>query len=261
MKDIQKSKPKICIPIQKVGIEGLKLLIFVLKKNNEIQHSVADVDIFVDLDENAKGIHMSRLVECAHLSAEKILSVESIEKFTYEILIKSEATRAELIFKFPYFIKKRAPVSKKLSLVHSNIEMSFIIYLNGKNESFLSVETIVTSLCPCSKEISDYGAHNQRSKVTVKGKHDIGEKFWIEDIIQIIEQNSSSQMYSILKRKDEKFVTERAYENPNFVEDSARSIYQNILNELKFSEFTVKVVNEESIHLHNAVAYLSYNGE
>lgn len=259
MKDIQKEIPKICIPIQKVGIQNLKLPIFVLEKGNTTQHSVADVDVFVDLEGSSKGIHMSRLIECAHDSVYGILCEQTIEKYAHDILIKSEAKRAELTFKFPYFIKKLSPLTKKSGYIHCDVEMTFINHLNKQNESFLSVEVLTTSLCPCSKEISDYGAHNQRSKIHICGKHkEFVEKFWIEDIVKIIEKNSSSHMYSILKRPDEKYVTEKAYENPKFVEDSSREIFQAILNKDKFSEFEIKVINEESIHLHNAAAIMKY---
>ena len=261
MKDIQKTVPIITIPIMRVGIQNFKLPIFVLEMLGSVQHTVADVDVFVNLDKNKKGIHMSRLIECAHKTTLGILSDTTIELFARDILVKSEADRAEIIFRFPYFIKKQAPISKMEGFVHANVEISFVNYLNHTNESFLKVEMLTTSLCPCSKEISKFGAHNQRSRITVSGKNKNKNKIWIEDVIKIIEENSSSQMYSILKRPDEKFVTEQAYENPKFVEDSSRQIFQTIYDTKRFSKFKVKVVNEESIHMHNAVAIIEYNGE
>ena len=260
MKDVQKDMPKVNVPIQKVGITGLKLPISVRKKNDyyQFQSTIADIDAFVDLDKNSKGIHMSRLIIGIHESTLNVIDQTVIGKIAKQILIDSGASRAELIYRFPYFIGKLAPVSKKLGIIHCDVKMSFIYYQNNSFETGLEVKCITTSLCPCSKEISKYGAHNQRSKITVSGKNIENEYIWIEDIVKLIEKNSSSEMYSVLKRPDEKYVTEQAYENPNFVEDSCRNIYQDILDTKVFSEFVVRVENEESIHLHNAVAEISY---
>lgn len=258
MKDIQKNIPNLKIPIKQVGITDLKLPISISQQKGSYQNTIANVDVFVNLNMNAKGIHMSRLIEGAHDSLMTILNENVIKKIIDNILIESDASRAEICYKFPYFIEKEAPISKKKGLIPYNIETKFITTNKKEYRTFISIKVISTSLCPCSKEISKYGAHNQRSIITFAGKYNSNIRLWFEEIIDIIEKNSSCEIYSILKRPDEKFVTEKAYENPNFVEDSSRKIYKEFLEKNLFSWFEVKVMNEESIHCHNACAILTH---
>ena len=253
MQDIQKEQPKHKIPIQTVGIKNLKLPIFISQKEGGKQHTVADISVYVDVDSNSKGTHMSRLQIGVQKFADYQLNKDLLINISEYIKQKCEATRCSLIYKFPYFIKKIAPVSREPGSIHCDV----IFNLTNDNSDYCKFNIIVitttTSLCPCSKEISDGGAHNQRSKIKLKCCLDNGHFIWIEDLVKIAEECSSCEIYSVLKRPDEKFVTEKAYNNPNFVEDMVRALY-NKMKVLPLRKFEIEVENEESIHIHNAFA-------
>jgi len=253
--DMQNSKSEFCIPIKRVGIKDFKLPIFIIQKNNNFQHTISDIDIFVDLNGDNKGINMSRLPIGLQSYVGAPLSSAVINKIASDIRVASEATRCQIIYRFPYFINKISPVSKLNGLVHYNVVFDLT---NTKDlvEFCISVESTGTSLCPCSKEISEkQGAHNQRSKVLVKCEIDFEKEYlWIEDIVDVIESCYSCQVYSILKRPDEKHVTMEAYNNPKFVEDMGRELAHKFdnLDVDSIINFDIQVTNEESIHQHDA---------
>lgn len=258
--DMQKSNSCINIAIQRVGITDLKMPIYISEKGGGVQHTVAKIDVFVDLDACSKGTHMSRLAIGIHKFMDHQLNATLLADIAQYIRYKLEAKTAEVIYKFPYFIKKIAPESKEPGLVFHDIIFDLTSEDNEpKNSKFkMSIETTATSLCPCSKEISDYSAHNQRSKIKLTVIPKNGAFVWIEDLVKISETCSSCEVFSALKRVDEKHVTERAYSNPKFVEDMVREIYQALQARDDLSWFKVEVTNEESIHQHNAYARMEY---
>lgn len=255
MIDVQKNQPIYKIPIYRVGIKELKIPIYISEKNGGQQHSVANVDVFVDLDSNSKGTHMSRLAIGVQKFLNHQLNSNLLKEITEYIKNKCNAKIGQVIYKFPYFLKKIAPISKEPGLVHCDVEFNYTINTN-KDKFQISVTSLSTSLCPCSKEISKNGAHNQRSKIKIICEPKDNNFIWIEDLINISELCSSCEIYSVLKRTDEKHVTEKAYDNPVFVEDLVRCLYQK-LNHLPLNNFTVEVTNEESIHTHDAYAQIS----
>jgi len=260
MQDVQKTQPKHNYAIQRVGITGLILPVYISTKDGSQQHTVANIDVFVDLDANNKGTHMSRLAIGVQKFAEHQLNQTLLLDIAEYIKEKCEAKTCQLIYHFPYFIKKIAPVSKEPGIVHCNVD--FDVTKSCDLTKFqMNVETTATSLCPCSKEISDAGAHNQRSKIKVSCVPKKGQWVWIEDLVEVSELNSSCEVYSVLKRPDEKYVTERAYDRPHFVEDMVRGIFVSLKNSDKFDWFQIEVSNEESIHTHCAYAKVTSNGE
>jgi GTP cyclohydrolase I len=250
--DMQKSNACINLPIQRVGITNLLIPIYISEKKGGFQHTVANVDVFVDLEGCDKGTHMSRLAIGVQKFMDQQLNMNLLGDIAKYIQNKLGAKTAEIIYRFPYFIKKIAPESKEPGTVHHNIV--FDLTLNDVTKFKMSIETTATSLCPCSKEISDSSAHNQRSKIKLTVVPKNGAFVWIEDLIEISENCASCEVYSTLKRVDEKHVTERAYNRPKFVEDMVREIYQALAERDDLSWFKVEVTNEESIHQHNAYA-------
>lgn len=248
-KDIQSQKDLRNITIDKVGVKNIKYPIIVEDKHNKLQHTIADIDIFVELPHHHRGTHMSRFIEVLNKFREETL-VDNLEAFLKDINIALNSDSSYIKLSFPYFVKKTAPVSKLTSLMDYNC----VFEASLKDEFILKigVSVPVTSLCPCSKEISKYGAHNQRSYVTIKAIYN--EFVWLEDLIDIVENNSSCQIYSLLKRPDEKYVTEKAYENPAFVEDMVRDITVILDNDKRIDWFSVESENVESIHNHSAYA-------
>jgi len=256
--DVQKYKPSIDLPIQRVGITELKVPIYISTKDGSYQHTVADVDVFVDLDANSKGTHMSRLAIGVQKFIDQRLNSDLLCSIAEYIRNKLDAKTAQVIYRFPYFIKKLAPESKEPGLVYHNVVFDLTREKDEDTVIFrMSVETTATSLCPCSKEISDQGAHNQRSKIKLTVIPENNAFVWLEDLILISENCSSCEVYSSLKRIDEKQVTDRAYENPKFVEDMVREIYLALSERADLKWYKVEVVNEESIHQHSAYAHMS----
>ncbi len=255
--DIQNQTDIRQIPIDKVGVKNLRYPIAVKDKDNELQHTIATIAMTVDLPEEFKGTHMSRFVEILQRK-EREIHVDSIDMILVEMqkLLKANASHIEI--EFPYFKEKTAPASGKTSLI--DYTAKFHAVRNKDRKDFiLTVKVPVTTLCPCSKNISKYGAHNQRGEVTVSVR--FNDTVWIEDIISIIESSASSELYSLLKREDEKLVTERAYENPVFVEDLVRNIVVKLKGNKNIYWYSVEAENFESIHNHNAYAHIeSHNG-
>ena len=249
MHDIQSQKDHRKIEINKVGVKNIRYPVTVLDKAKGVQHTVASVNMYVDLPHQFKGTHMSRFVEILNRYKGDI-SLENISKILSEMKKKLKAKTAHLEVEFPYFIEKEAPVTKSKSL------MEYICRFRGssndKEDFYVGILVPITTVCPCSKEISNVGAHNQRSLVTVNLRF---KKFiWIEDIIQVVEECASCDLYAILKRPDEKYVTEKAYENPMFVEDVVREVARKLKRDRNITWFTVESENFESIHNHSAYA-------
>jgi len=251
MPDLQTSRDHRRIPIAKVGVKNISYPVVVQDKNRTIQHTVATVDMYVDLPHQFKGTHMSRFVEILNRHRDKIALDDRLEDILREMQQKLGAETAHLRVEFPYFIDKVAPVSRSRSLMEYTCE--FDASLNGDQLDFvLGVKVPVTSLCPCSRELSRFGAHNQRSVMTVKVRY--LDFIWIEDLVELIEQCGSSPLYALLKRADEKYVTEHAYQNPRFVEDMVREAYLRLAALKNITWFSVEAENFESIHNHSAYA-------
>lgn len=249
MKDVQSEKDHRGVYLNRVGIEDLRIPIVLKNPDGGQSHTVAEVLLAVDLDENERGTHMSRFVEV--INEINVLKPHEIRVILEHLTKRLDAKAAFLEMDFPYFIMRKAPISG----IESTLDIDCTIRTELKGDEFafyLTVSVPFTTLCPCSKEISQYGAHNQRAvaMITVKTTALI----WIEDIVSIVEKNSSSPIYSLLKRSDEKFITERAYENPKFVEDMTRDIYNDLDKIEELDYFEVYVKSFESIHNHNAFA-------
>ena len=251
LSDVQKSRDTRRIPIDKVGVKDISYPIVVMDKNRKFQHTVARVNLFVDLPHHFKGTHMSRFIEILNRYREEI-ALDRMEEILGEMKKKLGASSAHLVIEFPYFIEKRAPVSGAKSLME--YPCSFSAALSDQFDFVLGVKAPVTSLCPCSKELSRFGAHNQRSIITVKIRY--REFIWIEDLVAVIEECGSSPVWSLLKREDEKYVTEQAYEKPMFVEDMVREATQRLSAIENITWFSVEAENFESIHNHSAYAFI-----
>jgi GTP cyclohydrolase I len=251
--DVQGSTDRRRIAIDKVGIKNIRHPIRVRDKSEGIQHTIAVFNMYVGLPHNFKGTHMSRFVEILNRD-EREISVESFGPMLRMMVERLEAESGHLEMSFPYFITKTAPVSGVRSLM--DYEVSFIgaVSAGNRHEFTLKIVVPATSLCPCSKEISAYGAHNQRSHVTVTAT--LNQHMWIEDIVQIVEELASCELYGLLKRPDEKFVTERAYDNPKFVEDMVRDVAAQLNVEPRIDAYIVESENFESIHNHSAYALI-----
>ncbi|MGC8742840.1 MAG: GTP cyclohydrolase FolE2 [Verrucomicrobiia bacterium] len=238
------------IPIYKVGVRGLKYPIQILDKAYAVQDTVATIGMFVDLPKQFKGTHMSRFIEVLN-SHGRIMHVDNIPDILRQMQKKLKAQTAHIEMEFPYFMTKKAPVSQRESVV--DYIARFDATACGEEIDFvLTVKVNVTTLCPCSKAISDYGAHNQRGTVTVQVRY--LKTIWIEDLIAIVESSASCELFSLLKREDEKYVTERAYRNPVFVEDLVRNVAVKLKAHPDVTWFKVEAENYESIHNHNAYA-------
>ncbi len=254
MVDVQNMRDERRIPIQKVGVKGLRYPIKLLDKANAIQHTTALVNLYADLPHDFKGTHMSRFIEVFDAHREDL----SMPKFLKMLEMVRESLEAENAFAdlhFPYFIEKRAPVSGQAAMM--SYDCAYYARVGAAGREFdVAVSVPVQTVCPCSKAISAYGAHNQRGIVTLKVA--LGPFFWIEDLVELVERSASSGVYTLLKRDDEKYVTERAFDNPRFVEDVVREVYRELEALRKFPRFSVEAENVESIHNHSAYAYVEY---
>ncbi len=252
MNDVQKEAAEHEVDLDKVGVKGVKYPIVVLDRKNEYQHTVATISMYVDLPKHFRGTHMSRFIDILNRHREH-MALHNIESILAEMKDKLDAKSAHLEIAFPYFIEKTAPVSGLKSTMA--YDCKFIASQSDTHELIVEVNVPVMSLCPCSKEISDRGAHNQRSIITVRVKT---EGFlWIEDLVKIAEGAASSDVYALLKREDEKYITEQAYDNPRFAEDMVRQIAVELTNMPQITWFSVETENYESIHNHNAYAAVS----
>ena len=250
--DVQSSRDTRKIPIDKVGIKDIRHPVVVKDRSGREQHTVANFNMYVSLPELFKGTHMSRFVQILNKHGYEI-TVESFREMLSEMVTTLEAESGHIEMNFPFFVNKTAPVSGVKSLL--DYEVTFIgEYLNGKPSMRVKVLVPATSLCPCSKEISDYGAHNQRSHVTVDVRPN--GFIWIEDLIDLVEKQASCELYGLLKRPDEKYVTERAYDNPKFVEDLVRDVATKLNEDDRIAAYIVEAENFESIHNHSAYALI-----
>jgi GTP cyclohydrolase I len=250
LEDIQNGRDHREIPINQVGVSDLRYPITVLDKTHERQHTVARLSMSVSLPHHFKGTHMSRFIEVLNAHG-NIVHVENITEILYAMQRKLKANTSHLEMEFPFFLEKKAPVSGMSSVM--DYTARFDATACGREIDFvLTVKAAVTTLCPCSKAIARYGAHNQRGTVTVQIRSH--RAIWIEDLIALIESSASSELYSLLKRQDEKAVTERAYENPVFVEDLVRNIALKLNRHREVTWYKVEAENHESIHNHNAYA-------
>jgi len=255
--DVQASADSRRIAIDKVGIKDIRHPVRVRDRSDGEQHTVATFNMYVYLPHNFKGTHMSRFVEILN-SHEKEISVNSFKEMLREMARRLESEKGHIEMRFPYFVNKRAPISGVQSLL--DYDVTFIGEIrDGKPTMYIKVVVPVTSLCPCSKEISDYGAHNQRSHVTVQVRN--RGFIWVEEIIDLVEQEASCELYGLLKRTDEKYVTERAYENPKFVEDMVRDVATKLNKDDRVGAYIVESENFESIHNHSAYALIERDKE
>jgi len=251
VKDVQNEPDHRKIDLIRVGIKGIKYPMNVLDRTNKTQATVAMVNMYVHLPHRVKGTHMSRFVEvlndyCADLN------LKTFFEMLYKIKKSLDAPAANLEISFPYFIKKRAPVSGVPSMMEYTCH--YVGEIKGEERKlYIGIKVPICTLCPCSKEISTQGAHNQRGVVSVTAL--FKEFFWIEEMIEIVESSASSEVFALLKREDEKFITEQAYNRPMFVEDVVREVTDKLTKDPRFIEFSVEAENFESIHNHNAYAY------
>jgi len=250
--DVQSSADTRRLAINRVGIKGIRHPVKVQDKSVGVQHTIATFNMYVHLPHNFKGTHMSRFVEILN-EHEREISVESFETILGEMVARLEAKSGYIEMNFPYFVNKAAPVSEVKSLLDYDVTLIGEI-VNSKPRVTMKVLVPVTSLCPCSKKISERGAHNQRSHVTLTIR--TNEFVWIEDVIRIAEEQASCELFGLLKRPDEKYVTERAYDNPKFVEDMVRDVAGVLDADKRIDAYVVESENFESIHNHSAYALI-----
>ncbi len=254
MPDVQASCDKRRIAIDKVGVKHITYPITLrCPATGGVQHTVAQVNMYVGLPHYQKGTHMSRFLEVLNRHHGEIRS-DQIVDVCHDMKQSLEAEEAHLELSFPYFIHKKAPVTGSPGML--DIQVVFECISNGADDFVMGIKVPATSLCPCSKEISAYGAHNQRCEMDVRVRFAAGKSMWIEELFELVEQAASSPVYAVLKRPDEKFVTEAAFDNPKFVEDIVRDLAIALEGEERVAWYRVISENFESIHNHNAYAMI-----
>jgi len=251
MLDIQNQKDDRNIDIDKVGIKDIRYPITVRDKEIKTQQTVASINMYVNLPKDYKGTHMSRLIEILN-EYNRSISIQNVSDILSTMKKRLNAESAHIEISFPYFVMKSSPVTHSQGLME--YQCIFKGNLNKDKDLIVMINVPITTLCPCSKEISDFGAHNQRGEVRLQVRF---KKFvWIENLIKLVEEAASCDVYSVLKREDEKYVTEKAYKNPKFVEDIVRDIANKLEHDTNITWFAVESENFESIHNHNAYAYI-----
>jgi GTP cyclohydrolase IB len=250
--DVQGSLDQRHLAIQRVGIKGVRHPLTVKTGEGRTQATVGMWSLDVHLPENVKGTHMSRFVALLE-ERSGVVDVGSLRKLLATMTARLGADAGRIEVTYPYFITKMAPISNAESLLDIDVTLSGRI-VRGRTDVAMAVVVPVTSLCPCSKEISDYGAHNQRSHVTIEASVNEGVAIEVEDLVRIAEEEASCEVYGLLKRTDEKYVTERAYDNPKFVEDLIRDVVKRLNDDSRIGRYVVEVENFESIHNHSAYA-------
>lgn len=254
MKDVQNERDYRNVAINKVGIKDIRYPITVLDRNLGKQHTVASINMYVDLPHECKGTHMSRFVEMLHLVRPNI-ALKTFSDILSQMKEHLNAASAHIEVTFPYFIEKKAPVTQSPGLMDYTCRLNGSIDSDGRVDLVSEVSVPISSVCPCSKEISTDGAHNQRGMVNLRTRF---KKFiWIEDMIELVERAASCEVYSVLKRSDEKYITEKGYNNPKFVEDIVRDIAVELKADTNITWYSVAVENFESIHNHNAYAFIT----
>jgi GTP cyclohydrolase I len=254
MPDVQGAQDSRNVAIDKVGVKDIRYPITLKDpRTGGRQSTVAVVNMYVGLPHYQKGTHMSRFLEVLNVHHDSIRSDE-VMQITRDMQEKLEAEEAHLELTFPYFIEKEAPVSRQLGKL--DIEVTIECTSNHVDDFVLGIKVPATSLCPCSKEISLYGAHNQRCEMEVRVRFAQGQTMWIEELFELVEKGASTQVFAVLKRPDEKYVTEAAYDNPKFVEDIVRDLAVALDAEDRVAWYEVNSTNYESIHNHNAYAFV-----
>jgi len=254
LRDIHSERDTRRLALDRAGVKGLRYPICVLDRQRGLQHTIAEIDISVSVPHRRRGAHMSRFVELLNRHRREI-DIRKFRSLCAELRKDHDADAAHVEVRFPYFIEKSAPVTHATGLV--DYACTFGASVTRKtSEIWVAVDVPVTSLCPCSKAISDHGAHNQRSLVSVRVW--FAKFFWLEDLIALIEESASSELYALLKRPDEKYVTERAYERPRFVEDLVREVGTRLRADANFTRWEVEAESFESIHAHSAYATLKH---
>ncbi|MEM7292955.1 MAG: GTP cyclohydrolase FolE2 [Pseudomonadota bacterium] len=242
------------IEINRVGIRDIRHPVSVVDRSGTVQNTVARFSMSVRLPEDRKGTHMSRFSELLNEHDHAAHSVENFVSLFEEMNARLNSSAGTIEMTFPYFVSKQAPASAVRGMVDYEVTFRSDVRVERKTETHVKVVVPVTSLCPCSKEISDYGAHNQRSHISIDVR--VEKPVWIEELIDIAEQEASSELYSQLKRADEKVVTERAYDNPKFVEDLIRDVARHLNEDDRIRAYVLEVENFESIHNHSAYAMI-----
>ncbi len=263
MKDVQSTADTRGIAIDQVGITNLRYPISVKSRGGKPMATVADISMSVHLPHHFKGTHMSRFLEVL-ASHEGEITLRSLPAILHELKKRLDAESAHMELSFPHFIDKAAPVSGARAKVCS--QCTFSVSCNGRNDDVsLRVVVPVTTLCPCSKEISDYGAHNQRGHVTIEVRPAMTKEgwawIWIEELVEVAERSASAPVYALLKRADERHVTMQAHDNPVFVEDLVRNVALRLKDDPRISSFEVQAINQESIHAHDAFARVTWKRE
>ncbi len=258
LKDTQNERDDRQLAIDRVGVKGLRVPVEVRDKGGAVQRTVATAALAVDLPHHYKGTHMSRFIEALNSHGD-CLDVRSMAGLPRELLERLEARKAHVEFEFPFFRSKAAPVTGRVGLMDYVVRFEVEAEKDGPIDFVVTVRVPVATLCPCSKEISDRGAHNQRGEVTYSVR--FREPVWVEDLIDLIERSASCELYSLLKRPDEKAVTEHAYDHPVFVEDLVRNVASRSNDHADIAWYRVEAVNYESIHNHNAYAVIEKAGD
>ena len=262
MEDVQGRRDEREVALDRVGVSGLRYPIVVLDRDHQKQHTVAVLKMSVNLPHEFKGTHMSRFIEVLNEHRGEI-TMRTVPAVLRDLRTKLDAESAQIHLVFPYFLERRAPVSGASALM--DYECSFDAAVNGGTDKFVfGVRVPVTSLCPCSKAISDYGAHNQRGYITIDVQtiRDPENNFalvWFEELIDIAEQSASAPVYPLLKRADERHVTMQAFDNPVFVEDMVRNVALVLRNDSRIAWFRIDALNQESIHNHSAFASVEWD--
>lgn len=251
MPDVQGAQDGRNVAIDKVGVKNVRYPITLREPGGGEQHTIAMINLYVSLPKQKKGTHMSRFLEILN-EHHRSITPSQIVPILHEVRERLHAEDAHIFMEFPYFIEKAAPVTGAKGLM--DYQCTFEGASNGKDDFILGVRCPATSLCPCSKEISQYGAHNQRCEISARVR--TKGLMWIEELVKIMEGAASAPVYAVLKRPDEKFVTEQAYDNPKFVEDIIRDLAVAMEKEERITWYSIQSENFESIHNHNAYAQI-----
>ena len=251
MRDVQKEADQRNIQIDRVGVKGVSYPVILLDRDNKEQNTVAKISMSVMLPHHYRGTHMSRFIETLEEFYGRV-SPSNLEAFTKRLCEKLDASESSVSFEFPYYFRKKAPVSKIESFSECGVKLEASYAANKKFDMIIGIALNVQTLCPCSKEISKYGAHNQRALVSLRVR--CKGLVWFEELIDLIEKSASTPLFTLLKREDEKFVTESSYENPRFVEDVIRELALALDNEQRILWYSANVTSFESIHNHDAFA-------
>ena len=254
--DVQASADNRRVAIDKVGVKDITYPITLhCPVTGGVQHTVAQVNMYVGLAHHQKGTHMSRFLEVLNRHHGQIRS-DQVMGICHDMAKRLDAAEAHLELAFPYFIHKKAPVTKAPGMLDVQVTFECSTTASGADDFILGIKVPATSLCPCSKEIARYGAHNQRCQMEVRVRFAPGRSMWIEEVFDLVERSASCPVFAVLKRPDEKFVTEAAYDNPKFVEDIVRDLSLALDQEQRVTWYQVTSENFESIHNHSAYAFI-----